>query len=82
MRAPEVAHQIALTRSAGIRRDMEYIQTYWQQYEGAAARVSERVNNTFIRTAGDRRGTAAYAASRSLIVLYARNNGGKVSGTR
>jgi len=82
VRTPETTRQLVMRRSPGIVRDIEFINTYWQQYDGAAARVSERVNNTFIRTAGDKRGTAAYGASRSLIVLYARNNGGKVSGTR
>jgi len=82
LRAPDVASQLATRRSGGIRRDLEFIRTYWQQYEGTAAVISERVNNRFIRTAGDQRGTAAYAASRNLIVLYARNNGGKISGTR
>jgi hypothetical protein len=64
-------------RAPGVQRDVEFIRAFWQQYEGAASRVSESVNNTYLRAQGDRRGIAAYAASRSLIVLFARHNGGR-----
>ena len=49
---------------------------FWQQYVGAPSRVSAAVNDTYLRSQGERRGIAAYAASRSLIVLFARHNGG------
>lgn len=63
-------------RIAGVQRDVDFIRAFWQQYEGAASRVSETVNDTYLRSQGERRGVAAYAASRSLIVLFARHNGG------
>ena len=68
--------EIAAQRSPGVKRDLDYIRAYWSQFEGAAARVSLSVNDIFIRAHGDRRGVAAYAASRNLIVLFARSNGG------
>ena len=46
------------------------------QYEGAPSRLSATVNDAYLRSQGEKRGIAAYAASRSLIVLFARRNGG------
>ncbi len=70
------ARQVAASRGKGVFRDLEAIRVFWQQYEGPAARMSETMNNTYLRSQGDRRGIAAYGASRNLIVLFARHNGG------
>jgi Protein of unknown function (DUF3810) len=63
-------------RLKGVQRDIDASVAFWRQYEGAAARASERVNDRYLRAQGERRGVAAYAASRHLIVLFARSNGG------
>ncbi|HKW00564.1 MAG TPA: DUF3810 domain-containing protein [Vicinamibacterales bacterium] len=73
------ARQLVDLRSKGVERDVVFIQAFWRQYEGRAAALSEAVNDTYLRSQGERRGMAAYAASRSLIVLFARNNGGRVT---
>jgi hypothetical protein len=73
---PDRARTLIGLRARGVQRDVDFIRAFWQQYEGAASRVSETVNNTYLRSQGDRRGVAAYAASKSLIVLFARHNGG------
>jgi hypothetical protein len=70
------ARALIARRLAGVQRDVDFSRAFWARYEGAASRVSERVNNTYLRSQGERRGTAAYAASKSLIVLFARHNGG------
>jgi len=72
------ARELAGQRSEGVWRDIEFIVAYSIKYDGRATRMRESVNNSFIRAQGDRRGTAAYAASRSLILLYARSRGGKL----
>jgi hypothetical protein len=69
--------ELVALRASGVKRDEEAVQAYWRQFRGAASRVSAAINNAYIRSQGDRRGTAAYAASRNLIVLFARANGGQ-----
>ena len=73
------ARQLVGLRLKGVERDVAFIRAFWQQYEGRAAELSEAVNDKYLRSQGERRGTAAYAASRSLIVLFARNNGGRAT---
>jgi hypothetical protein len=73
------ARELAALRLKGVQRDITFIRTFWQQYEGRAALMSERVNDTFLRSQGERRGTGAYAASRNLIVIFARQNGGRAT---
>jgi hypothetical protein len=63
-------------RAAGVQRDADFIRAFWRQYEGTASRVSLAVNDRYLKSQGVRRGIASYAASRSLIVLFARHNHG------
>ena len=75
------ARTLAALRVKGVQRDLEYMRSFWAQYEGAASAVSSAINNTYLRSQGDRRGIAAYAASRNLIVRYARVTGALVPPT-
>jgi hypothetical protein len=68
--------EIVRRRVPGVQRDVEAIRAFWAQYEGQAARVSAAVNDRYLRSQGESRGIAAYAASQSLIVQFARQNGG------
>jgi hypothetical protein len=70
------AQALVARRLPGVQRDVDFVRTFWQQYEGRAARLNEAVNDRYLRAQGERRGVASYAASRSLIVLFARHNGG------
>lgn len=73
------ARTIAALRSAGLLRDLKAIYAFWEQYEGRAARMTESMNDRYLRSQGERRGVTAYAASRSLIVLFSRHNDGKAT---
>jgi Protein of unknown function (DUF3810) len=64
-------------RLPGVWRDLQSIHAYWGQYEGPATRVSQSVNDRYLKSQGMKRGIATYADSRNLIVLFARQNGGK-----
>src|SRR4029079_8132 len=72
-----LAREVAAQRSNGVLRDLECIREFWQRYEGRAARMSEQVNNSYLRAQGERRGVGAYAASRSLLVLFAPHHHGR-----
>jgi hypothetical protein len=69
-------------RAPGVERDVAFIQAFWARYEGPAARVSLSVNDRFLKSQGMKGGVASYAASRSLIVLFARHNGGAATVAR
>jgi hypothetical protein len=64
-------------RLPGVQRDVDFIRAFWTKYEGTATRVSQTVNDRYLKSQGVKAGIGAYAASRNLIVLYARQNGGK-----
>lgn len=73
------ARELADLRVNGVQRDVDASSAFWRQYAGAASRVSRVVNHAYIRSQGDSRGVAAYAASRNLILLFARANGGRAT---
>lgn len=70
------AKKLVAMRVPGVQRDIDAIRTFWQQYEGAAEQVSRAVNDTYLKSQGVKGGVASYAASQSLIILWARSNGG------
>ncbi len=70
------ARELVKLRHAGVQRDVDAIRAFWQQYEGAAEQVSQAVNDTYLKSQGVKEGVASYAASKSLIILWARSNGG------
>jgi hypothetical protein len=67
---------IAVRRVRGVQRDLDFIRHYWQQFEGVAERVSHAVNDRYLKSQGVRAGVRSYAASQSLLVLFARQRGG------
>jgi hypothetical protein len=71
------AKRVLGRRLPGVWRDLQSIHAYWQLYEGPATRVSQSVNDRYLKSQGMKRGIATYADSRNLIVLFARQNGGK-----
>jgi hypothetical protein len=70
------ARELIALRVGGVQRDVDFIRAFWRQYDGTASRVSQVVNDRYLRSQGVRRGLSSYAASRSLIIMFARTNGG------
>jgi hypothetical protein len=77
-RDPGRARALVARRVRGVQRDLEFINEYWQQFDGVAGRVSHAVNDRYLKSQGVRAGVRSYAASRSLLVLFARQRGGSV----
>ena len=75
-RDPARATAVRKRRLPGVQRDLDLANEYWQQYEGVASRVSYAVNDRYLKTQGIRTGVLSYAASRNLLVLFARQRGG------
>ncbi len=72
------ARALVSRRLPGVQRDVDFIRSFWLGYEGPATRVSLSVNDRYLKAQGMKGGVQTYAASRNLIVLFARQNGGKV----
>jgi len=77
-RDSDKAQALIKLRFKGVQRDVDAIRAFWEQYEGVAGQVSEAVNDTYLKSQGVKGGVESYAASKSLIILFARNNGGSL----
>lgn len=76
LRDAERAMALVKKRHPGVQRDVDAARAFWQQYSGAIEEVSREVNDTYLKSQGVKGGVASYAASKSLIILWARSNGG------
>lgn len=61
--------------SPGLRRDLNYVRSYWQQFEGPAERAAERVNDAYLRANQQQDGVASYGRMVDLLLAYARDAG-------
>ena len=71
------ARDLLARRLPGVQRDVDYLRAFWARYEGTATRVSQSVNDRYLKSQGMKGGIATYAASRNLIVIFAHQNGGR-----
>jgi len=71
------AQALLARRLPGVQRDVDFLRAFWARYEGTATRVSQSVNDRYLKSQGMKGGVATYAASRNLIVIFARQNGGR-----
>ena len=53
-----------------VRRDLAYNNTYWAQFEGPTATVTQKLNDAMIRSYGDSLGVQSYGAVVDLLVKY------------
>jgi uncharacterized protein DUF3810 len=74
---PARARELLTRRLPGVQRDVDYLRAFWERYEGTASRVSFTINDRYLKSQGMKGGMTTYAASRNLIVLFARQNGGR-----
>ncbi len=75
-RDPDQARQLSAKRLEAVRKDILSANRFWRSFEGLATRVSERVNDTYLRFHGVEGGIDSYRLSARLLVLYARSQGG------
>ena len=67
---PEKARALARQLGPGYREDSRRAALFWAKASGAAAALTNRVNDLYLRANRVRRGTADYAASTTLIIGY------------
>ncbi|HVY60802.1 MAG TPA: DUF3810 domain-containing protein [Planctomycetota bacterium] len=75
---PAAVDRVRARLDPGPLRDYAERDRFWRRYEGVVERVGAKVNDTYLRANGDRRGIAAYGYSTRLLVLFARAHGGSV----
>lgn len=73
---PEAAQELASLMYPGIRRDLEDRREYWARYRGVTSRATTRLNDAYLRAHRVEGGVLSYSRSASLIVAFARSQGG------
>jgi hypothetical protein len=77
-RSPARVGELRKLRSAGVNRDLQFRRDYWARYEGLPERIGSAVNDRYLRAQGIAEGVGSYAASRHLLILFARQHGGSL----
>jgi hypothetical protein len=73
VRDPRTFHWVIRHRLPGVQRDVLAARAFWAGYEGPLERVSDRVNDTYLRLNAVRGGIHSYSASLSLMIAHARH---------
>lgn len=72
-RDPRRFQWIVRERVPGLQRDVIAARAFWAGYDGPLERMSDRVNDTYLRLNAVRGGIHSYSASLTLIVAHARH---------
>lgn len=67
--------EIVSLYSPGLRRDLSYVRSYWQQFEGPAERAADRVNDAYLKANQQQDGVASYGRMVDLLLAYTRDAG-------
>ncbi len=71
----KVFNEIVILYSDGLRRDLAFVRTFWQRYEGPAERAADRVNDAYLRANQQQDGVASYGRMVDLLLAFARDRG-------
>lgn len=61
--------------SAGVVRDLEAIDEFWDRYSGPIERTSNKVNNTYLKANKQAQGVASYGRMVDLLIMKYRKDG-------
>ncbi|QZY57268.1 DUF3810 domain-containing protein [Crassaminicella profunda] len=54
--------------NGGLRRDLAYMRSFWQQYEGPVERASTKLNNTYLKANHQKDGVRSYGRMVDLLI--------------
>jgi hypothetical protein len=74
----EAAQEVVANRFPGIRRDLEDLSEYWEQFQGVGTTIGRAVNDRYLRTNRVRAGVGSYGLSVRLLITFAAQHGGNV----
>lgn len=69
---PEGSRRLERQRSAAVRRDVEAIRAWVERHRGPAMAMSERVNNAYLRSQGQKEGVRSYGRMVDLLIAERR----------
>lgn len=56
--------------SDSVRRDLEYNNNYWKNYNGKISEISDKFNNSYLKSNGVKDGTKSYGKMVDLLLAY------------
>lgn len=74
----EVAQEVVANRFPGIRRDLEDLSEYWEQFQGVGTTIGRAVNDRYLRTNRVRAGVRSYGLSVRLLITFAAQHDGEL----
>lgn len=69
---PRKYKKLILTCSNGVLKDLKYNQTFWDRYSGNMEKVSNKINDTYLRSQNQQSGTKSYGEMVDLLLAYYR----------
>lgn len=63
--------------SAGVKRDIEYNNAFWSKYEGKVEKISDSVNNSYLKSNGQKDGVESYGRMVDLLLAEYRTKNKK-----
>lgn len=72
---PERYRRIRSLADEGPRRDWESLYNFWSQYQGRTSRISQKVNDAYLKANHVESGVANYSEMTGLIIGYFDSNG-------
>ncbi len=74
----EAAREVVANRFPGIRRDLQDLSEYWEQFQGVGTTIGRAVNDRYLRTNRVRAGVQSYGLSVRLLITFAEQHDGAV----
>ena len=66
----EKLYELNSTISDNVMRDLEYSRKFWGKYEGKVNKLSDNMNNTYLKVNGVKEGTISYGKVVNLLLTY------------
>ncbi|WP_461204671.1 DUF3810 domain-containing protein [Clostridium sp. DL1XJH146] len=62
--------QMMLQLDDGVKTDFKYLNEFWDKYEGKVEEISDKVNDTYLKTNGQKDGVKSYGQMVELLLGY------------
>lgn len=71
----KLATTLRSTYSEGLNRDFKYYSAFWKAYEGKANETSNKINNTYLKSNGQKDGIKSYGKMVDLLLAHFKKHG-------
>ncbi|MDP4108500.1 MAG: DUF3810 domain-containing protein [Bacillota bacterium] len=68
--SPDTAKKIIIQQSDYVTRDIKMINEWVRKYEGPASHAGEKINNTYLKSMGQKDGVRSYGRMVDLLIAY------------